>query len=215
MSHLRALLSVLLVVASQVCVGHAHITFSINTGVAGASLLTAFKVPHGCDLFNTGDVSPKIPTLGLTVYLPPTLVSPLPGYVPGWPITFGNSTDPISQLPSSTVTWTATDGVGLPLQQFLTFPFQLTLPALTNGSTNSTLKIAALQRCQNLSTFVRGPLRTPLPLQPSLARVLIGAWHPWGLCCAALRCSGTTPRRPPCTRLRTSSSPLRSLRRPR
>ena len=159
--------SLLLLVALAVCLAwlpctSAHITMAVNTGVAGASLATAFRVPHGCDVGSGGDSAPKIPTLGLTVWIPASFsaYSPLPGYVPSWPLvvnTSASNVDPLSQTAAATTyTWMAADGVGLPLGQFLTFPFSLTLPgAVTAG--NNTLRIAALQICNGLANLVSSP----------------------------------------------------------
>jgi uncharacterized protein YcnI len=146
------LLFLTLLLLSTLSFTSAHITFSVNTGIAGSTLLTALKVPHGCDL-TPGDLSPKIPTLSITAYVPSTILSPLPGYVPNWPLTIlPNVTDPVSNTVGSSYTWNATDGVGLPLGQFLLFPFQLTLPQL--NTTNTTLLIGVRQTCATVSNLV-------------------------------------------------------------
>ena len=131
----------------------AHVTFSPNTGSSSTSLITAFRVPHGCDTITaSGDDGPKVPTLALTAYIPTTLTTtanPLPGYVPNWPLTFNTSTaitDPLTGTPATTWTWTASDGVGLPLGQFLNFPVSMTLPAVAPGG-SVVVRVAVVQQC--------------------------------------------------------------------
>ena len=135
----------------------AHVTFSPNTGSSSASLITAFRVPHGCDtVLSSGDAGPKVPTLSITAYIPNTLftLSPLPGYVPLWPLTINSSgvVDPLTGSSASSWTWAASDGVGLPLGEFLHFPVSLTLPAVAAGA-SSTLQMAVLQQCATISNL--------------------------------------------------------------
>ena len=150
------LLSVLaLVLLSSLSTSSAHITFSPNAGAASTTLITALRVPHGCDLvLNSGDAGPKTPTLSITAYVPNALstLSPLPGYVPNWPLTIStaNVVDPLSGGAATSWTWTASDGAGLPLGQFLNFPVSMSLPAVAAGGV-TTLQVAVLQQCANIT----------------------------------------------------------------
>lgn len=134
-----------------------HVTFNPSSGSSSASLITAFRVPHGCDTVDSsGDAGPKVPTLAITAYIPNTLstLNPLPGYVPLWPLTVNSSgvVDPLSGSSATSWTWTASDGVGLPLGQFLHFPVSLTLPAVAAGG-GATLQVAVLQQCATVSNL--------------------------------------------------------------
>ena len=144
---LLALLSIWLLASPA----SAHITFSPNSGTSSASLITALRVPHGCDTnLPSGDAGPKLPTLAITAYIPATLTpyNPLPGYVPNWPLTINTSaaTDPLTGGNATSWTWTAVDGVGLPLGMFLNFPVSMTLPAVAVGG-SVVVQVAVLQQC--------------------------------------------------------------------
>ena len=157
LSSFMLLVSPLALLFSLLSPAAAHITFSPNSGISAASFITAFRVPHGCDtIFGSGDAGPKIPTLAITAYIPNTLstLSPLPGYVPMWPLTISTSSvvDPLSGGSATSWTWTAGDGVGLPLGEFLNFPVSLTLPAVAAGG-SSTLLVAVLQQCANVTNL--------------------------------------------------------------
>ena len=152
-----ALLSVLVLLLSVLLPAAAHVTFSPNAGTSAASFVTAFRVPHGCDtVLSSGDAGPKVPTVSITAYIPNTLstLSPLPGYVPLWPLLIVSSgvVDPLTGASASSWTWAASDRVGLPLGEFLHFPVSLTLPAVASGS-SATLQVAVLQQCANISNL--------------------------------------------------------------
>ena len=151
------LVSCLLLLSVLPCPMFAHVTFSPSSGISSSSLITAFRVPHGCDtVMSSGDAGPKVPTLAITAFIPNTLstLSPLPGYVPMWPLTINSSSvvDPLTGGSASSWTWTANDGIGLPLGEFLHFPVSLTLPAVAAGS-SSTLQVAVLQQCATISNL--------------------------------------------------------------